>query len=577
MSIQFPQAGQYNQAIQNPHITLSDPTLQPARIEKNQLGLPAVRSGGFVSTYHLTLPDRREKALRCYQREMPDLFSRYQMIIAAIKQPVVHDLFLNVDFQRQGILVNGQRYPVLVMDWVNGKPLNAWVESHLQQKSDLDQVAQQMETILNRLAAQHMAHGDLQHGNILVDQQGQIRLIDYDSMFVSTLKGQKPYDRGHPNFQHPQRSSLEFDETIDRFPGIVILLALKALKYEPQLWHDFGLSGENLLFTQKDFREPDQSPLLKRLERIPECSPYIPMFRAYCKGRFDSVPPVATFFKSDLPNGVAVPVSSRPIEVWETFPCFSALAPSDSLLAHTQERITIIGQIMEIRNKMSNDNRPYAQIIFSNAFAFVALVFADGLEQFKVTGRNLNDFLDKWVKMTLNLNQYQSKPEYAPRPQFTIEYPSQLGIISYSEAQQLIAKGQNLGKTATNTTQYNNDPRKFSQPDRVIDPLAGKPQQSPPQPRPKMPQPSFPNRSPDNGRVWDPENQRTHDQREKLWGTKAVPSTSNVRHQSKPQPQSPPKPTYIPQMQRPTAQPPGRSQKTSWLNRVFNQVKRLFS
>lgn len=304
------------------------------------------------------------------------------------------------------------------------------------------------------MESHYIAHGDLQHGNILVDHQGQIHLIDYDSMFVPALAGKQPYDRGHPNFQHPQRKT-EFDSQIDRFPGIVILLALEAMQYDPSLWQDFGLSGENLLFTQKDFLDPDASPLLRRLERIPRCRSYVSRFRDCCKGRFDTLPTIESFFGL---TSITIPTASQPVEAWSIVPCFSALDTNSTLNQYNQQQIMIIGQVKKIRYKETKHRRPYAQIIFDNAFSFVALVFSDGLNQFTAAGRTLETLRDRWVKMVLNLNVYVGDQSYVPRPQFIIEYPTQIGVITEGEARQLLLTGTGHIPATPLPTESNNQP-----------------------------------------------------------------------------------------------------------------------
>src|SRR2546430_4647189 len=54
-----------------------------------------------------------------------------------------------------------------------------------------------------------VAHGDLQHGNILV-RGGSIQLVDYDGMWVPALKGRHATEIGHRAYQHPERSEQDY-------------------------------------------------------------------------------------------------------------------------------------------------------------------------------------------------------------------------------------------------------------------------------------------------------------------------------------------------------------------------------
>ena len=59
-------------------------------------------------------------------------------------------------------------------------------------------------------ARREVAHGDLQHGNVLLVPGASanslaVKLIDYDGMCVPALAGSKSGEVGHPAYQHPQR------------------------------------------------------------------------------------------------------------------------------------------------------------------------------------------------------------------------------------------------------------------------------------------------------------------------------------------------------------------------------------
>ncbi|QLQ08322.1 MAG: hypothetical protein HZY76_21580 [Anaerolineae bacterium] len=55
---------------------------------------------------------------------------------------------------------------------------------------------------MRNLQTHGIAHGDLQHGNVLVAAD-ELRLIDYDGMYVPPLSGRESHEIGHRNYQHP--------------------------------------------------------------------------------------------------------------------------------------------------------------------------------------------------------------------------------------------------------------------------------------------------------------------------------------------------------------------------------------
>ena len=74
-----------------------------------------------------------------------------------------------------------------------------------------------------------MLIGDLKSDNIIVRPDGSLALVDYDGMFVPSMKGRKSPTKGTKNFSHPLRTVDDFDETIDDFSLASIALSLKAI------------------------------------------------------------------------------------------------------------------------------------------------------------------------------------------------------------------------------------------------------------------------------------------------------------------------------------------------------------
>jgi len=114
-----------------------------------------------------------------------------------------------------------------------------------------------------QLRKARVAHGDLQHGNILVVHD-DFKLIDYDDMFVPALAGFESNVTGDRNYQHPDRTKSYFDETIDAFSDWVIYLSLVALSIDSTLWSKTQAGEENghLIFSQRDFVDPFSSDVL---------------------------------------------------------------------------------------------------------------------------------------------------------------------------------------------------------------------------------------------------------------------------------------------------------------------------
>src|SRR5262249_4495075 len=156
---------------------------------------PMPRSGNFADVYEMIHPSGRKWAVKCFTRQVPGLRERYAAISAYLKQANL-PFMVNFHYLDPGIKVQGQWYPVLKMDWIEGLTLNEFVKQNADNPPYLEALAQIWVKLARRLREAGLAHCDLQHGNVLLVPGPQprslsVRLIDYDGMFVPALTGQK--------------------------------------------------------------------------------------------------------------------------------------------------------------------------------------------------------------------------------------------------------------------------------------------------------------------------------------------------------------------------------------------------
>ena len=125
--------------------------------------------------------------------------------------------------------------------------------------------------LCKRLREAEIAHADLQHGNVLLvpgetANKLELRLIDYDGMWVPALAGKPSGEVGHPAYQHPARlQGRAYTADVDRFPHLVIGCALRAVAVGGKpLWDKFD-NGDNLLFREADFADPSKSKVFRTL------------------------------------------------------------------------------------------------------------------------------------------------------------------------------------------------------------------------------------------------------------------------------------------------------------------------
>ena len=145
--------------------------------------------------------------------------------------------------------MRGRWYPVLKMEWIEGSTFHEIIEKNIQSPNILANLAERWLKMLAALKKHGIAHGDLQHGNVLI-AGGDFRLIDYDGMFVPSFAGKASHEVGHRNYQHPARTESDFGAHVDNFSGWVIYLTLMAISIDPGLWSRYGGDQEHLLFSK---------------------------------------------------------------------------------------------------------------------------------------------------------------------------------------------------------------------------------------------------------------------------------------------------------------------------------------
>ncbi|MEW2168403.1 hypothetical protein AB0935_00345 [Streptomyces sp. NPDC007027] len=273
---QFPSGAAYAEALQHTHLCFRHPELKGARPDLTKLGLPRAISGAFASVFSLTSAASGQRyAVKCFTRYVPDQERRYQAISARLARLDRAELSqpwnLGFEYLPDAISVGQQRYPVLKMEWIEAVTLSSWLDDNHTDRFAVDRLADCFAALTRDLSQHDIAHGDLQHGNLLVAGDDTLRLVDYDGMYVPDLAGLGGTERGHRNYQSPLRGNDDFGVELDRFSAWVIFMSLKAIATDPTLWNRLHQpSGEFLLLTEEDFSSPGGSAGLQTLLAHPD-------------------------------------------------------------------------------------------------------------------------------------------------------------------------------------------------------------------------------------------------------------------------------------------------------------------
>ena len=232
-------------------------------------GLPVMTSGNFAVVFKMK-DERNGKlyAVKCFTKEQEGRSESYKLIAEELEY-VSSNYLTPIRFLDKELFVDTEQtseteFPVLLMDWVDGNPMDKYIQKNINNQYALELLAFRFSKLATWLLAQHFAHGDLKPDNILVKGDGSIVLVDYDGMYVPTMKGQKARELGSPNYRHPQRTIDDFDRHIDDFPLATICLSLKTIALEPDLFNTS--TGEcGLLLNESDYRDLKVSKTFQEL------------------------------------------------------------------------------------------------------------------------------------------------------------------------------------------------------------------------------------------------------------------------------------------------------------------------
>lgn len=292
--MRLPGAAAYMEALQDPATCFSDPELAAAAPALGPLGLPRAVSGNVAVVFRLDGARGRSWAVRCFVRPVDAERARYEALRAHLSG-LDSPWRVGFDLQPLGIRVDGGWWPIVKMEWAAGEPLLAYVQRHLWDGATLGYLAARVASLAERLRADGVAHGDLQHGNILVARGGDLRLVDYDGMYVPALAGWTGTERGHRNYQHPGRAVGDFGPRLDSFSAWTIYASIAALAADPLLWGRLDGGEEALLLRHHDLEHPDRSAGLAAMEasQAPAVVELARMLRSFLAVRPDEVPPLS--------------------------------------------------------------------------------------------------------------------------------------------------------------------------------------------------------------------------------------------------------------------------------------------
>ena len=267
--MQYPLISEYVKAIQDAGDNLDKLAHLTPVLDDH--GEPYRSSGAFAVVFKMQdKSSGKYYALKCFTEEQQGRAEAYRQIadeLDLLDSPYI----TSVKYMEKELFVDSQceedEFPVLLMDWVEGETMEAYIAANYHNQSAMSMLCYRFGKMAAWLRSQSFAHGDVKPDNIIIRPDGSLTLVDYDGMFVSSMKGCKSPTIGTKDFSHPLRTMDDFDETIDDFSLASIALSLKAISMKSTLLDIYG-SSDRLLFSENDYRNPSNSKVISALQEL---------------------------------------------------------------------------------------------------------------------------------------------------------------------------------------------------------------------------------------------------------------------------------------------------------------------
>ena len=218
--------------------------------------------GGFSVVFPYEVSNGEKWAFRCWHRDLGNLRSHFEILSEELQNLKI-PYFCDFTYVDEGINVNGLIYPTTRMRWIDGENLKDFLYNHKTERERLKKLAETFLTMIQCLHENSIAHGDLQHGNILIDNADKMFLIDYDSVYLPSLLGQTDFITGFKDYQHPSRvNNVNASEKLDYFSELIIYTSILAIAEDSSLADKYNLKDtDRLLFSNEDFNNIEASEI----------------------------------------------------------------------------------------------------------------------------------------------------------------------------------------------------------------------------------------------------------------------------------------------------------------------------
>ena len=331
------------------------------------------------------------------------------------------------------------------MEWVDGDTLGIFLARRANNASVLESLRSRFRALALDLQRESIAHGDIQNDNVML-VGGDLRLIDYDGMWVAPMQTGNGEEVGHKHWQHPQRTQKSFGPDMDRFSFIVVDLSLRALIADPHLHGRFG-SDQNIIFKANDYADPLGSEVFRVLKGKSELREAAINLERICDGSISQVPTLEDFLAGNNIPAARVRVAPapgrlepqpKPKQYISAYPVVSA-GDFTTAMRNVGNRVEIVGRITAVKydigKRGKGKGKPYVFVNFGpwNSNIVKLTVWSEGLAN--MASKPDQSWIGKWVSVTGLIDApYTSRRYNYTHVGITLTGGGQAQFISETEA-----------------------------------------------------------------------------------------------------------------------------------------------
>jgi len=181
-------------------------------------------------------------------------------------------------------MVEGEWIPAITMPYVEAVSLSEVVKemSESGDREGLSRLLQKIVLLGRFFQNSDWDHGDISPGNIMVDKDCFLWVIDPDTLRHSAIPDPPVSELGHPSCAHPRRSPTEFEDDLYKFPLHSLRIQVEYLIDCDAGTHVFE-DEDCILISSEDISDPRASEIIRMIGSNPSLVENLEQFIDSCE------------------------------------------------------------------------------------------------------------------------------------------------------------------------------------------------------------------------------------------------------------------------------------------------------